>query len=150
MKTIRNEGCRNELITRIDKLTGEEKPSWGKMTLEQMLSHLVQTGDLPFEPMVPDKSSFLSRTLIKPLILYILPMPKDVQIGPEIDQQQNGRKPLGIAVDKANVVESIKRLGTLPVDHDCLGHPFFGKMSAKEWAVIAHKHIDHHLRQFGV
>jgi len=23
-------------------------------------------------------------------------------------------------------------------------------MSAKEWALIGHKHIDHHLRQFGV
>lgn len=150
MKTLRDEKCRGELIARLDKLTGDEKPAWGKMTLEQMLSHLVQTGDLPFESSVPDRSNFASRTIIKPLVLYVLPMPKEVKVSPEMDQQQEGRKPQGFAVDKASVVQSIHTLGTLPADHDCLAHPFFGKMSAKEWAIIGHKHIDHHLRQFGV
>jgi hypothetical protein len=150
MKTIRDETCRSELIARIEKLTGDEKAAWGKMSLEQMLSHLVQTGALPFETIMDDHSNVVSRTLLKPLVLYVLPIPKDVKVGPELDQQQNGRKPLGISVDKANLVESINKLAALPENHDCLGHPFFGKMSAKEWAVMAHKHIDHHLRQFGV
>jgi hypothetical protein len=29
-------------------------------------------------------------------------------------------------------------------------HPFFGKFTADEWAVFEWKHLDHHLRQFGV
>ncbi len=29
-------------------------------------------------------------------------------------------------------------------------HPFFGKMSSQEWAVLGDKHLDHHLKQFGV
>jgi hypothetical protein len=28
-------------------------------------------------------------------------------------------------------------------------HPFFGKMTPTEWATMAYKHLDHHLRQFG-
>jgi hypothetical protein len=28
-------------------------------------------------------------------------------------------------------------------------HPFFGKMTPTEWATMAYKHMDHHLRQFG-
>ena len=119
------------------------------MSVEQMLSHLVQSGELPFVATVPDHSSFISRAA-KPLMLYLLPMPKEIKTTPEIDQQQNGRKPEGLEADRARVIEEIDRLGTLPLDHDCLYHPFFGKMSAKEWAVIGHKHIDHHLRQFGV
>ena len=149
MKTIRDENCRNELIARIEKLSGDEKAAWGKMNLEQMLSHLVQSGDMPFEAIMPDHSNVLSRSLLKPLVLYVLPIPKDVKVGPELDQQQNGRKPLGMDVDKAAAIESIRRLGNLSEKHDCLAHPFFGKMSAKEWGVMAHKHIDHHLRQFG-
>jgi len=149
MKTIRDEKCRTELIARIEKLTGEEKAAWGKMNLEQMLSHLVQSGQMPFEAIMPDHSNVLSRSLLKPLVLYVLPIPKDVKVGPELDQQQDGRKPLGLDVDKAAAIESINKLGTLSENHDCLGHPFFGKMSAKQWAVMAHKHIDHHLRQFG-
>lgn len=150
MKTIRDEKCRGELIARLEKITGEEKPAWGKMTLEQMLSHLVQSGNMPFQTVMADHSNVFSRNLLKPLVLYVLPIPKDVKVGPELDQQQNGRKPMGMEADKAAAIESINKLGTLSEDHDCLGHPFFGKMNAKQWCVMAYKHIDHHLRQFGV
>ena len=119
------------------------------MSVEQMLSHLVQAAELPFVASVPDRSSLFSR-LAKPLVLYLLPMPKEVKTSAEMDQQQDGRKPEGLEADRARIIGEIERLGTLPVEHECLYHPFFGKMSAKEWAVIGHKHIDHHLRQFGV
>lgn len=150
MKTIRDEKCRAELAARLNTLSVDSKPAWGRMNVEQMLSHLVQAAELPFVASTADRSSFLSRTVIKPLILYVLPMPKEVKTSAEMDQQQDGRKPLGFDVDKENVIQSINRVGTLATDHACLDHPFFGKMSAKEWAVIGHKHIDHHLRQFGV
>jgi hypothetical protein len=29
-------------------------------------------------------------------------------------------------------------------------HSFFGKMTPEEWAILMYKHLDHHLRQFGV
>ena len=29
-------------------------------------------------------------------------------------------------------------------------HPAFGGLSHSQWGVLAAKHIDHHLRQFGV
>lgn len=138
------------MIERLYKLTGEEKARWGKMTVNQMMSHLVQAADLPFKAMLPDKSSFMSRTFIKPLILYVLPMPKEVKTSPEFNQQENGRKPQEFNADRQIVIDSINTLGSLSLDHDCLGHPMFGKMNVKEWALIAHKHIDHHLKQFGI
>jgi len=150
MKTLRNEADRAALIARLDKLDADARPVWGKMTVEQMVSHLVQAGELPFTASVPDRSNFASRTFIKPLILYVLPMPKEVKTSPELNQQENGRKPVELSSDKQAVIESINTLGNLPVGHDCLSHPFFGKMNAKQWAVLAYKHIDHHLRQFGV
>lgn len=150
MPTIRNETDRTKLIERLNKLTGDETPVWGKMTAEQMMSHLVQAGELPFEASVPDRSTFMSRTFIKPLILHVLPMPKEVKVSAEMDQQADGRAPLGFETDRSLLIESMKKLGELSVDHKCLDHPFFGKMSAKDWANIAYKHIDHHLKQFGV
>jgi hypothetical protein len=77
-------------------------------------------------------------------------MPKEVKVSAEMDQQQAGRKPEGLKADREILIELTNKLGTLPEGHKCLDHPFFGKMSAKEWATIAHKHMDHHLRQFGV
>ena len=34
----------------------------------------------------------------------------------------------------------------------CTTHPhaFFGRLTPVEWAVLMYKHLDHHLRQFGV
>jgi hypothetical protein len=29
-------------------------------------------------------------------------------------------------------------------------HPFFGKLTSQEWDILMWKHLDHHLRQFGV
>ncbi len=29
-------------------------------------------------------------------------------------------------------------------------HPFFGEMDDQEWGILAYKHLDHHLQQFGV
>lgn len=150
MKTIRNHAQREIIIARINKLNGDEKPLWGKMTADQMMSHLVQATELPFVETVADRSNLVSRIFIKPLILYVLTMPKEVKVSPDLNQQENGRKPQGFDVDKAVLLNSIEKLGTLPTDHKCLAHPFFGKMTAKEWAIIAHKHIDHHLKQFGV
>ena len=149
MKTIRDEKCRNALIERINGLTPNAKATWGRMTVEQMLSHLVQSGEMPFVESVPEHSNFMSRTVIKKLVLHVLPMPKEVKTSAEMDQQQKGRPPEGFEVDRTKAIELINKLGTLDVRHDCRHHPFFGKMSAKEWAGIAHKHIDHHLRQFG-
>jgi len=149
MNTLRNESNRTNLIERLKKLSSGEKPLWGKMTVDQMMSHLVQAADLPFKAILPDKSNFMSRTFIKPLILYVLPMPKEVKTSPEFNQQENGRKPEEFSADRAIVIDSINTLGSLSLDHECLSHPMFGKMNAKEWALIAHKHIDHHLKQFG-
>lgn len=150
MKTIRDHTKKEELVRRLNSLSGDERPVWGKMSLEQMMSHLVQACELPFISSVPDRSDLLSRTLIKSLVLYVLPMPKEVKVSPEMDQQAKGRPPGGFAADRQKVIEEIDRIASLPIDHQCLGHPFFGKMSVKEWGVIVYKHTDHHLKQFGV
>ena len=150
MKTIRNEDCRNALIERMNSLSPESKAAWGRMSVEQMLSHLVQSGELPFVMSVPEHSNFMSRTVIKKLVMYVLPMPKEVKTSAEMDQQQKGRPPAGFDADRTAAIDLINKLGTLAPDHNCLNHPFFGKLSVKEWSALAHKHIDHHLRQFGV
>ena len=150
MKTIRDEKCRNELLARLDKLTPESKAEWGRMSAEQMLSHLVQVGELPWAGGCADRSSFMSRNVIKPLALYLLTMPKNIETSPDVDQQANGRKPAGLEADKTILKEAVNKLATMPLDTDCLPHPFFGKMSVKQWGLLSHKHIDHHFRQFGI
>ena len=32
----------------------------------------------------------------------------------------------------------------------CCEHALIGKVSGEDWGRLQHKHVDHHLRQFGV
>jgi hypothetical protein len=150
MGSIRNEAERSELLRRLNRLTGNEVPLWGKMTCDQMLSHLVQGAELPLEASVPERSTFMSRNLIKYLVLHVLPIPKEVKVSAEMNQQEKGRPPQGFTADREILAELLTRVGTLSDDHRCLNHPMFGKMNARQWGLIIHKHTDHHLKQFGV
>lgn len=150
MQTLRDESERASLIERVKSLSGSETPKWGKMNVNQMVSHLVQAGEMPFVASATEHSNFMSRNIIKPLVLYVLPMPKEVKTPPEMNQQEKGRKPQDFGSDKALLIEAINKIGTLPLDYKCLAHPFFGPMNAKQWSVLASKHINHHLTQFGV
>ena len=86
MKTIKNENDRANLIQRLSKLNGSERALWGKMNVHQMVSHLVQTAELPFGHSLEDKGNFVTKNIVKPLVLYILPMPKEVKTSPAINQ----------------------------------------------------------------
>jgi hypothetical protein len=150
MKTIRNEQDRASLIERLNKLSGNEKALWGKMNVNQMVSHLVQAGEMPFGHNLEDKGNFVTKNILKPLVLYVLPMPKEVKTSPDMNQQENGRKPLEFAEDKKSVVSLMEKLANLSADYDCCPHPVFGKMNAKQMGLLVHKHVDHHLKQFGL
>lgn len=51
--------------------------------------------------------------------------------------------------EQSELLELVKRFGeTGAITRD--PHPFFGPMTAEEWDRLLWKHLDHHLRQFGV
>ena len=46
------------------------------------------------------------------------------------------------------VISNFSAVGTEAMNNR--KHPFFGKLTATEWSTSMLKHLDHHLRQFGV
>jgi hypothetical protein len=53
--------------------------------------------------------------------------------------------------NKADLIAKVKRFasegtGSIRIEK----HPFFGKMSFEEWDNLQWKHLNHHLKQFGV
>lgn len=52
--------------------------------------------------------------------------------------------------EKESLIVYINRFATEGYTVTSSVHPFFGKMSAQEWAVLGYRHMDHHLKQFGV
>ena len=146
-RSLSDPRARQQLVGRLERLAPEAKPRWGKMTASQMVAHLADwmlmaKGEL--------KTAAKKRPLrfppIKQLVIYWLPFPKGVPTAPELIT----RKPLAWTVELAAVrrhVESWDNLSRQPMWPE---HPVFGKMTPKAWGVLAYRHMDHHLRQFGI
>jgi hypothetical protein len=147
MQLLRNQAQRHLLIQRLDRLTPETKPLWGKLDAPRLLCHLADTlamalGDLPTQTA---NTKAFHHFPLKHLVLYVFPFPKNVPTSPELLKTAPG----DFEADRRRVVESIGRMAEKPRG---LGpeHPFFGPLTNEEWNCLQGKHIDHHLRQFGL
>lgn len=150
--TLLDQSTRDAIITRVNHLSPDAKAQWGRMSVNGMLCHCtdqlrVSLGDKGAPSREPN---FLERTALKFLVLYVIPIPKNVPTSPKVDQEIDGTKPTDFESDRKTLLEYIDRFTNAPADLACTPHFKFGPMNKKEWAIMAAKHLDHHLKQFGV
>jgi hypothetical protein len=142
---------RAELITRINRLTPESKALWGKMSAGEMLCHCLDGSRMALGEIPPtDRSNFFTRSFVKFLIVYLLPLPKGAPAAPEINPHKGGTKPLDFENDRRLLIDDINNFAKL-TDEDFKGrHNVFGKLTRDQWSRLGYKHLRHHLKQFGV
>lgn len=93
--------------------------------------------------------TWFSRTVVKYVALHTsMPWPRGVPTRPEVDQDHGGTKPGDFARDQQTVGELLRRFAAS--DLSVARHPVFGAMTRAEWLVWGYRHVDHHLRQFGL
>ena len=146
MKSTFQSHARHELLERLERLSPEQRPLWGRMTAPQMVSHLLASmrmalGDLA----VASKRLPLRYPPIKQLVIYWLPFPKGAPTAPELVT----RVPEEWSADVAALGDAIARLAGRDPGGRWPDHPAFGVMSGRAWGVLTYRHVDHHLRQFG-
>lgn len=146
MPSLLNPSEREALLERFRRLSPESKPAWGQLTAPRMICHVsdqlrVALGDLPSK----DQSNLVKRTLVRLLVVHtpFEPPPGKIQTAPEMLTTQ----PTSWEEDCGTFESLVQRLaesgGFQP-------HPAFGPLSKDEWGRLSWKHINHHLRQFGV
>lgn len=150
MKSVFNPANVVELIYRINKLTPESRPLWGKMSVAQMLAHVNVSYEMVFTDKHRRPNAFI-RLLLKLLV-------KNKVVGPEPYKHNERTAPAFIISDVRNFeLEKTRLLSHLNQTmqlgqeyfHNKASHSF-GKLTADEWNVLFYKHLDHHLTQFGV
>jgi hypothetical protein len=144
---------REGLINRIKQLTPENQAAWGKMNAGQMLCHCTDQLRLSLgEKGRPEKAAdFLGRTVLKFLVLNVVAIPKNVPTSKKVDQiDGDGTPPTDFESDRQTLLSYIEKFCGLPADFAWTPHFKFGALSQKQWAKLAAKHLDHHLKQFGV
>jgi len=141
MKSLEQEATRQELLARIDSITDDAKPRWGKFTARAMLDHIARASEMAAaELAVAPKKLPLRYFPLKQLVLYVLPFPKGAPTAPEL--LTDSPRPLD------DSKSALRRLIT-DFNPKATDHPAFGTMSPHAWSVLVYRHVDHHLRQFG-
>ena len=149
MKTIFDDEARAELIERLGRLTPETRRQWGKMTPGQMMEHTARVLDMATGKK-PMKQIFLGKMLswiFKKEFLGEKPFKPNRPTGPDF-----------IMKDDPEFESTRARLSELITEFHGMGesgldgnvHGFFGPLTGKQWGETQYKHLDHHLRQFGV
>ena len=150
MKTIYDKQTQEELIKRINWLNEDNKRLWGKMTVRQMVKHCLVWDEMNFGKMNL-KQIFIGRLFGKMALKSFLkedsPVKRNLGTLPELKITEDIKEDLQSL--KEQWIASIQKYADLGDNHGYI-HSFFGKMNRAQIGLMAYKHTDHHLRQFGV
>lgn len=150
MKNVFDSNDVNEFIGRINKLTPETQPQWGKMSADQVLAHLNVAYDMTYTDKYPKPKGlkkFLIKAFAKKMVVGDKPYPKNGRTAPEflISDKRNFEQ------EKKKLVDNINKTKDLGAEQfNGRESHAFGPLSTKEWNTLFSKHLDHHLTQFGV
>ena len=136
---------------RINRLSPETKALWGTMNVTQMLTHMNDAFRiaLGMKPAV-DITSFFTRNITFPAAVYVLPFwPKGEATADELDQQKSGSKPRDFYTELEFLLKMMDVFNERE-PQKLKPHPMFGALIKKQWRDLLVKHLNHHLRQFGV
>lgn len=150
MKNIFKKEITNEIISRIDKLAPDTQPNWGKMSVAKMLAHCCVAYEMVYTDKHPRPNGFV-RMILKTFV-------KKAVVN-ETFYAKNGRTaPQFIITDERKFETEKKRLIAFIIKTQELGEGYFdgkeshsfGKLTKQEWNNSFYKHLEHHLKQFGV
>ena len=149
MKSLFQREALDEVMVRIEKLHPASPREWGKMDVAQMMAHCAATFEVASGRVV------LPRMLIGRIL------------GPFVRAGFTNDKPFSrngpthrtfvitgqrdFAREREQLKERVRRFHE-GGEAQCTKHPhaFFGPLTKQEWGIGMYKHLDHHLRQFGV
>ena len=149
MENMFNEEDRAALQQRLNRLQPSSARQWGRMNAAQMLAHCAAAMEMACGDR-QRKQAFLGR-LVTPFI-------RSTVLGPKPLGRNSPTDPDLVIAEERDFAAESRRLSAL-VDRFCQAgpeaagrqiHSFFGRFSGEEWGRLTYKHLDHHLRQFGV
>ena len=147
-KDLFSKNCVYGLKNRIGSLHNDTIPNWGKMNVSQMLAHC--SGVLRNALGETQQKRKLIGYFVAPFFKhrYYDAKPYKIKGGPTTVIIQDDRD---FEYEKQNLIKLIEKFhyGNREKLKDSI-NPILGKFTPEQWAIGQYKHIDHHLRQFGV
>jgi hypothetical protein len=150
MKNLFDAATAEEVKARLENLRPDSRRLWGTMNAAQAVAHCAAGLELAVGDRRPPRKLVgrIIGGLVKPMALgndepmrRNTPTVKDLVVKDERD----------LGTERERLRALIDRFAAAGPE-GCTTHPhsFFGRLTPQEWAVLMYKHLDHHLRQFGV
>ncbi len=148
MGSLFNKADREAMLGRIARLTPDRRPAWGRFTAPEMVCHVSSAlrqslGELETRP----PSGPMSRAPLNWLVIHVLPWPKEKGKSPP---EFLATRPTTWDADVSRLRDLVDRFAARGPDAPWPASRVFGRISGRSWGALQHKHLDHHLRQFGV
>jgi hypothetical protein len=149
MKTVFDSQVREELVERIKSLNKDHKAQWGQMNLFQMVKHNTYWNGWIWGK---DKHTYkqvlmgkiFGKMALRKMIKDEKPLDKNIPTSSQFKvKEKNG----DLEAEKLKWILLTKAYENY--DNPDFIHDFFGKMTKEQIGILAYKHSDHHLRQFG-
>lgn len=140
----------SEFKARINNLSANSSPEWGKMNVAQMLAHCSVAYEMAFENKHTKPGGFkvfLLKAFLKNIVVGPKPYKRNSGTAPEFKITE----PKDFETEKGRILSYLDQTVALGEDHfeGRMSHSF-GSLTKEEWNVMFAKHLDHHLSQFGV
>ena len=153
MKDLFDPALIEDTKRRIMRPYPESERLWGNMTPTQTLAHCTSGILMAMGVINPKRASFPANVigpLLKPLVFSDdNPMRRNSPSSPELFSADLTQ--CDFERERAQLIRTIDSFANAGAA--CCSqhpHPFFGSLNPHQWAILMYKHVDHHLRQFGV
>lgn len=151
LPSIFNPEMTTKQLDRLNKLTNDTQPNWGKMNAAQMLAHLNVAYDITYgKADVKAPSGFMKllfKLFLKKIVVGEKPYAKNSRTAPYFvitDEREFEKEKAKLAA----YIQLVEKDGTAYYEGKVSAS--FGKLTAQEWSNQYYKHLDHHFTQFGV
>jgi hypothetical protein len=148
MPKLHDPGYRSSILARIGDLRPDSQRRWGQMSVGQMLWHVNEAmeaalGRVTIPPVKPPLP--LPRPLLKFVVINV-PWPQGAWTLPNWVPQ----KEYDFTAERARCLKLIDDLAAKRIDDQWPSSPTLGQMTGTDVTRLLAKHLDHHLKQFGV
>lgn len=147
MKSLLTNEGHQDIKSRLEKLNENSERQWGKMTVGQMAWHCQYPLKLAIENREnSSKGNWFIKTFFKKSLYNDKPWRKNLPTAPQLKAKQP--KEFKAEFDKLKTL--VDEFAKLDLRENWYPHPSFGKFTKEQWGQLEYKHLDHHLKQFGV
>lgn len=149
MKNLFDKNTYVEITCRMNALTPNSQRQWGKMNPAQMLAHCKEAFKVPLSDKKMPRMflGLLIGWMVKPKLYNESPWKQNLPTAPNFiikddrDFEKEKQELIGMINQFHN--GGPENVGRFP-------HPMFGTFTKEQWGKSMYKHLDHHLKQFGV